>query len=426
MINPAREDCHRLPFVFLLIFILLASIARAEPHYTAIFGQSCGLCHVGPTGRGMRSLYGSQFFGPTYLPVKPVTFEFLERIKPQLSESVIIGADLRTIWLSENTQIDTTEAGLSAPLSTNTGTISQMEGYLYLNLRPSDNFSLYYSQGVAQSSGRFEMYGLVEGLPLHSFIKAGQFQENFGWAFADHTSFVRTGLFGSYDGTIIGIPSPPHYGVGAEVGLKPWKFDVSASFTNAQTSYPQARDKQKRWFARAQFQQGIEMLGPQFTAGGSWYHAPYKAADPEYPFASPRLLRDEAWGGFGGLGWEGLEGTLGCTNGFGFLASSAMFEYDRRAHVNPLAAGQSPVTAAYSTGVLSTMIQPGIWLIGQYDWMDLGVPEMPDPQAERTTLGLQIFPLPWVEVSPRYRLINNAAAALRNQRQFELQAHFFF
>ncbi len=411
--------------VFVCLIALGTGIAYAEPHYTAMFGQSCFLCHTNPSGRGMRSLYGSQFFGPTYLPVKPVSFELLEKIKPQLSESVTIGADLRTIWLSENTQDKTTEAGLSAPLSTNTGTISQMEGYLYLSLQPSDHFLIYYSQGVAQSSGRFEMYGMAEGLPLHSFLKAGQFQENYGWAFADHTSFVRTGLFGDYTGTEFTPPNPPHYGVGAEAGLRPWKFDITASFTGGQSNIPTARDSQKRWFARAQIQQGIGKLGLQFTGGGSYFHAPVKAADPEYPFIF-RRLRDEAWGGFAGIGWQGLEGKFGCTNGFGFLAASLLFEYDRRAWTHPININPGPVTSAYSTSQLSLQVQPGIWILGQYDWMDNGVPGIADPEAERSTLGLQIFPLPWVELSPRYRLYNLAGISPRNKQQFEFQAHFFF
>ena len=41
----------------------------------------------------------------------------------------------------------------AAPLSTNTGTITQMEGYLYLVFQPTEQVLLYYSQGIAQSGG---------------------------------------------------------------------------------------------------------------------------------------------------------------------------------------------------------------------------------------------------------------------------------
>ena len=348
-----------------LTLLMIATAACGEPHYGALFGQSCFLCHANPTGKGMRSLYASQFFGPTYLSFKPVSFDLLEKVKPQLSETVTLGADLRTIWISENTMSDTASAGLSAPLSTNTGTISQMEGYIYLSIQPVEQFEIYYSQGMAQASGRFEAYGLLQGLPIDGFVKAGQFQESFGWTFADHTSFVRTGLWSDYSGSVGEPPTPPHYGLGAEIGARPLIFDITASFTNKQTSYPTARDVQKRWCSRLQVQQGIERLNLQVTLGGSWTLAPSSSRDPEYGYLLGSS-RDEAWGGFGGIGWQGFRERLGCHGGFGFLTTSLLFEYDRRAWT-PGFISSTLISSAYSTTQVSVMAQPGVWLVGGYD-----------------------------------------------------------
>ena len=418
-------------FLCLTLLLTAATALRAEPQYSALFGQSCYLCHAGATGRGMRSLYGSQFFGPTYLPFKPVSFELLEKVKPKLSESVSIGANLRTIWMSENTQHDTAEAGLSAPLSTNTGTVSQMEGYLYFALQPTEEVLLYYSQGI--SSSRFEVYGQANVLPWHGFVKAGHFQENFGWVFADHTSFVRTGLFSDYNGSVTAVPDAPRYGVGAEIGFRPKFFDITASFTNASSTIPGARDTQKRWFARASAQHGIESLGLQFSIGGSWFLAPRKYADPEFLFAVEQR-RYEGWGGFGAIGWQGLQDRFGCHGGFGFLTTAVMFEYDRKAWSPGVDELAQPLfqSSAYSTTQASVMVQPGVWISGAYDWLDNGWKGTGlsswynDQEAERTTLGLQVFPLPWIEIAPRYRLYTLAGGALRNKQMMELQAHFFF
>ncbi|MCX6601684.1 MAG: hypothetical protein NT025_08990 [bacterium] len=82
-----------------------------------------------------------------------------------------------------------------------------MEGYLYLAFQPTEQVLLYYSQGI--SSSRFEAYGQASVLPWHGFVKAGQFQENYGWVLADHTSFVRTGLFADYNGTATATPDAP-------------------------------------------------------------------------------------------------------------------------------------------------------------------------------------------------------------------------
>ncbi len=407
----------RILFAIAAIF-LFGNTALAEPHYTALFGQGCHLCHVNPSGKGMRALYGSQFFAPNYLPVKPIDFEKLEKIKPQLSESVMIGCDLRTIWMSENTQ-DNSESGLSAPLSTNTGKISQMEGNLYLTLQPSEEFFAYFSQGVrgendGGTGGRTELFGVADVLPWNGYMKAGQFQENYGWAFADHTSFVRTGLWQGYDGDWYSSPTPPHYGVGAEMGFRPMFLDVSGSFMNGQSYFPDPSDRQKRWTVRAQAQRGIEKLKLQFTGGGSWMHAP--------PLFSSST-RMEAWGGFAGIGWEGMAGKLGCDEGFGFLATSLLFEYDRKSW-SPFA--QPPaLTSAYSTTQLSTMVQQGVWLVGQYDWLEMG--DNLGTEAERTSIGLQVFPLPWVDLQPRYRLYSSSHAdRLKNTQHWEMLVHFAF
>jgi hypothetical protein len=390
------------PLSLLLVVFILVNVASAEPQYSAIFGQSCFLCHSNPQGRAMRSLYGSQFFAPTYLTYKPVKFELLQKINPSLSEAVTIGADLRTIFLTSNTQSDTVSTGLSAPLSTNTGGMAQMEGYLYLSLQPTDKLAINWSQGVSSFSGRFEVYGIANVLPFNGYLKAGQFQESFGWNLTDHTSFVRTGLFTGYDGTPTNVnrnkstPTPPGYGVGGEIGFRPWKFDVSASFANPQTIAPTGYDMQKRWMTRAVFKQGVQKLKLQFSVGGSWFLAPFKAADPQVPAFFPEQKRNEAWGGFAGIGWQGIKDKFGCHDGFGFLATSLLFEYDRNATWQSLSDSTVYVTKAFSTTQLSVQVQPGVWLTGAYDWLDngyqmLGSDSLHTPlgrEAQRTTLGL--------------------------------------
>lgn len=401
----------------LLVFLVLALIsgsAQAEPHYTAIFGQGCHLCHVSTSGRSLRTLYGSQFFAPQFLPVKPLAFDKLEKIKPQISESVLIGCDLRTIFMTNN---DMPKQGIDAPWSTNTGDASQMEGFLYLQFQPSDNFYAYMSRGVADGGGRNEIYGVVQGLPLKSFVKTGQFQENFGWAFSDHTSFVRTGLWEGYTGGLAYPPTPPRYGVGAEIGLRPSIFEFSGSFTSGQSYYPDGLDNQKRWTARVQAQKGISKAHLQFTLGGSVMHAP-EHADPFSPRTKMR-----AWGGFGGIGWQGLEETMGCHGGFGFLTSSLLIEHDRKAWVP----NGVDITSDYVTAVLSTMVQPGVWITAQHDKMKNGDPFRNDAEANRTSIGLQLFPLTWVDIQPKYRLYQSSdRGPSGGTHHVEVMTHFAF
>lgn len=415
-----------------LLVMLAATAAQARPQYSAMMGQSCFLCHTNPTGFGMRELYGSQFFAPTYLPMKPTHFEVLDKLRPDLSESVTIGADLRTIYLATNTQDDDYEGGLSAPLSTNTGTITQMEGYLYLNLRASEQFSIYYSHGVASSAGRFEAYGLMHFPKWKSWTKVGQFQENYGWRFADHTAFTRTGLWTGYSGTPFEGPLPPHYGVGAELGVRPYGTDFTVSFTNGQSTYPGDFDTRKKWYARYMLQRRIPKVGIVGTAGTSYYHSPKLTGNPEFGTftAGPK---ENAWGGFGGISWDGLPGKRADAEGFGCLATTILFEYDRKAW-KPYWAS-APVTSAYSTTQVDVMVMQGLWLLAAYDWMNNSETNNLGGESERTTVGLRIFPIPSVEFTPKYRLYSSegmpgvppeSRGQLRNKQQFELQGHFFF
>jgi hypothetical protein len=398
-----------------------------------MMGQSCFLCHTNPTGFGMRELYGSQFFAPTYLPMKPVHFEMLEKLRPDLSESVTIGADLRTIYLATNTQNDTIEGGLSAPYSTNTGTLTQMEGYIYLNLRASDRFSIYYSQGIASSSGRFEAYGLINFPKYKAWVKGGQFQESYGWRFADHTSFVRTGLWSGYSGTPFEGPTPPHYGVGAEFGARPMGTDFSISYTNAQSSFPGDFDTRKRWFARYMIQRRVPKVGVVFTGGASGFAMPAMSGNAEFGVFNAGK-KQQAWGGFGAISWDGLPGRRADSEGFGLLATTIMFEYDRK-DWTPFWSGGIPVTSAYSTTQIDVMLIQGIWLLAGYDWMNNSETNNLGGEAERTTVGFRVFLLPGVEITPKYRLYSSEGmpgappefrGQVRNKQQFELQGHFFF
>ncbi|MBK6910201.1 MAG: hypothetical protein IPH10_04625 [bacterium] len=401
----------RIVAALLLACSCFVGSALARPQYSAMFGQSCFLCHANPTGNGLREPYGSQFFGPQYLPVKPVSYETLNKINPKLSENVTIGADFRTIWLATNTQSDTLEAGLSDQFSTNTGTTAQMEGNLYLQIRPTEQVMLYLSQGVADASGRQEIYGMANLKGFKAWAKGGQFQENFGFRFADHTAFTRTGLWSGYTGAAFSTPNPPHYGVGLEVGTRIVGFDVSGSYTAAQSNIPMDRDQQKRWMLRAYGQRRLPFAEKWIiSGGGSWFHAPGKAPDPELGFPG-QAIRTTAWGGFGGISFEGIHNRMGTGNGasnFGWLATSLLFEYDRKDWTTSLVwtfrdqVSPFGITSAYATAQLEVMAYQGVWLQCAYDWLDNAETSGIAGQAERTTIGAATYVLPWVEVALKH------------------------
>jgi len=162
----------------------------------------------------------------------------------------------------------------------------------------------------------------------------------------------------------------------------------------------------------------------QGAIGGSYLHAPFKGTDG----FSQAQQRYAAWGGFGGIGWQGIQGFFGEGKlGFGFLTTSILFEYDRKAWMPPGA--PAPVTSSYSTTQASVMVYPGLWVNAAYDWMD-NDNYTDGMEAERTSIGLQIIQLPWVDIQPRYRLYSPVDHTPPfnegNYRHAELQVHFMF
>src|SRR2546427_4790898 len=83
--------------------------AFALPRYSARYEQYCELCHVNPTGGGMRSAYASQELVPKEFAWSPATPAMLADIDPKIAKHVSIGTDFREIYLAADPK-----AGLAA------------------------------------------------------------------------------------------------------------------------------------------------------------------------------------------------------------------------------------------------------------------------------------------------------------------------
>lgn len=190
----------------LLALLLLAGEARALPRYSAQYGQNCTLCHVNPTGGGMRSLYASQYLVPEEIAARGWSEEEAANLSPQISPNITLGVDLRT---------------LSYQLEEGDGTTFAMQGDFYLDIGLSSRYTAYVEQGI---SGSGEIFGMGRFAPLDGYLKAGRFLPDHGWRFADHQMFNRRYLLDR-----AGSESPATlYGSGFEVGISPGILTASA------------------------------------------------------------------------------------------------------------------------------------------------------------------------------------------------------
>lgn len=189
--------------------VALAGVAHAVPRYSARYEQKCALCHVNPSGGGLRTLYASQYLVPEEIAWKKPEKNILEGIDPQIAERILIGTDFRTIYTYSDENAATTVKDFF-----------QMQGDIYIDFQMDDQLSLYYDQGI---SSKYELFGMWQGLPLTGYVKLGRFVPSYGWKFDDHTMYVRDDL---------GFFPPANSDVGVEFGISPKRFDVQFAVLN--------------------------------------------------------------------------------------------------------------------------------------------------------------------------------------------------
>lgn len=233
--------------------LLLAGTAEATPRYSMAVGQNCNLCHVNPTGGGVRDAYATQYLLPTRLAMQ-LHGEPPAGANPLLGDSgIVIGADLRTMWMNND----------KAPLGNN---FREMQGSVYLSIpMPDPRFNVYVAQDFGQIDQAVEVWGMGYVLPWSGYVKAGRFVPAFGWKFADHRTFSRRDF--------LFLPTyPPHSDTGIEVGVYPGAFSIEASVLNGQFQRPFDNNDSVAGAARAAWK---GTAGPlELVLGGSWYGNP--------------------------------------------------------------------------------------------------------------------------------------------------------
>lgn len=225
--------------------------AYTVPRYSARYGQDCNLCHVNPTGGGQRSTYATQYIVPKEMALLGLDEQALSAIDPQLSQSVSIGADLRTMFFKSNLA-DLDRVALNPSPSED---FFEMQGNVYLTLQLTDRFFAHVARGISTTS---ELYGLGYILPANGYVKVGRFAPDFGWRVADHTAFVRSRM---------GFTPPRHTDVGIEAGVYPGHLALTASLLNGQLGDIQDGDKNVAVTARALYR--AEVGGINFGLGAS-------------------------------------------------------------------------------------------------------------------------------------------------------------
>jgi hypothetical protein len=367
-----------LPVSMAMVAVLGWQSATALPRFASRTGARCQSCHVNPSGGGMRQTFGVQY-GREELPVPTWSQDLgIEEFTTKLSETVSIGADVRTLYYYQ--QVPDTGTAVAGA---NQNAFWQMQGDVYLNLRLARNVQVYLDKGLY---GGFEVFGLVKVLPEDGYIKVGKFVPNYGLKLDDHRAYVR-----QYTGFSQEFGRPER--TGGEVGISPGPVTVTAGFYNAADGFGAGTGNQKSVLGRVE---GMFRTGEEMSVGVGGNIFTSKSASG---------VRTTLLGGFGLYSYQDLtllgEADLIRTKTGGFTTSGMVLTLE----------------AGY-------VVTPGLDLKVGYDFYDPDV-DILSGAVSRYSLGLEFFPISGVEVRPVYRIVKDEPDEISND-EFQFLIHFYF
>jgi len=331
-----------------LAALLPALQARALPRYSARYEQNCMLCHVNPTGGGMRSAYAVQQLIPKEFAMSPATPEALKNIDPKLGKNLSIGTDFRELFL-----VETENAALAPPQG-----FFPMQGDVYLLFQLDPKFLLYYDRGF---SNTYEAFGLAHVLPWDGYVKAGRFVVPYGWKFDDHTMFVRDDE---------GFAPPANSDAGIEVGLSPEPVDVQLALVNGNRGSTLDNDRR---------------LAASGNVSARFHGGPVAGLLGVTGYVHPGLVED--------VNSAGVFGYLSAYN-VTWVAQGDVVSHDSD--------NTAPLTGLVSSQELSVLVRRGIELKATYDFYD------PDRHVrsgskDRWGAGFDLMPRSFLVAEAMYR-----------------------
>jgi hypothetical protein len=202
--------------VLAVLALLHAAPASAEPYLAVMTGYKCNVCHVNPTGGGLRNDFGITY-AKVLLPAETVD-SALDSWTGKISDRLRVGGDLRADWTRTTAPNSPSQQAFS---------LDQLRVYADLTLIP-DRLGIYVDEQIAPDGSQNEEAYVRYGNTTDGFyVKGGQFYLPYGWRLQDQTAFVR-------EVTGISMATPDK---GVELGYEhaAWsaQFDVTNGVSNA-------------------------------------------------------------------------------------------------------------------------------------------------------------------------------------------------
>jgi len=368
---------------FLTIIIIFSLFITLEsysfPRFAMRGGSNCIDCHVNPTGGEMRSDRGWNM-SRKFLTMSAPDTAF--KITNKLGENIKFGFDIRGQLLGT--------LGTQKRID-----FQNMSGLIYTSVDLSEEMRVFARYDFENAV--WEGYGIANILPNNGYIKGGTFIPNFGIRLDDHTAYTRGGDMGYITNHKIGLIYDPYYSeTGGEVGL----YISDYTFLTVSIGRPLGRPAQPllsndpSYTARLQFNPSLSE-NVNLLFGGSFHRF---RSNNNFP---PPIA--DFYGGFAGIG-------------IGNFTLMAEYDIAQSYTIIDSLANALMLEAAYR-------ITRGLEAVVRYDRFDPSTNTAND-DLSRVVIGLDIFPYPFIEILPQYR-IQMEHPSVSNDA-FNIQFHFFY
>lgn len=228
------------PCALLLVCLLVAGLARAEPYLAIHTGDKCVACHISPTGGGKRTNYGS-VMGQTALAARPPKGIWDGTITDRLS----LGADARFNATAQR-----------IPNRDNRFEFSLEEVLLYADFTLIADTLLFYVDEIVAPGGASnrEGYALFWFNDRKAYVRAGRMFLPYGWRVEDDSAFIRQ---------VPGINyTTPDDGI--EIGWEASTVSLNFAVTNGTAGAGEV-DRGKQFSLRGSYIQPKWRLGASFN-----------------------------------------------------------------------------------------------------------------------------------------------------------------
>ncbi len=243
-----RRLLRAVPVVLLaasLTALFGARRGEGVPLYAARTGLMCQSCHFDPNGGGPRNEFGFAFAKNRHrLEGEDSTSAWHDlNLTNRVGENfpLYVGVNQR-FMLFANTTVHSDSLDRAGFYS--------MENAFHLTFQPHSRLTLVYTRdGFDAGSSTKDAFGLIGGLPLDGYLKAGRFRTPFGLRLDDHTVATRNSFLDvfvpsapfNYDDSLITsfLPYDPRQpDMGLEIGGDRGGFFGRASFTDGPAAEP--------------------------------------------------------------------------------------------------------------------------------------------------------------------------------------------